>query len=46
MENMNSSVVKASDNDVDRNLSVGSISVQSLVELCFSFLSNCEVNYL
>ena len=42
MDNMNSSVVKAS--DMGPKVSAGSISVQLLLELFFSFLSYSEVN--
>ena len=42
MENINSSVVKAS--NLGPKVPAGSISVQSLIEVAFSFLSNYEVN--
>ena len=42
MENMNSSVVKAS--DFGPKVSAGWISVQLPLEVIFSFLSNWEVN--
>ena len=42
MENMNSSMVKAS--DWGPKVSAGSISVQLLLEVPFSFLSNSEEN--
>ena len=40
MENMNSSVVKASDSDLGRKLSVESISVKLLLSVVFFFHSD------
>ena len=42
MENVNSSVVKAS--DLGPKVFAGSISVQLSLEVIFSFISSCEVN--
>ena len=44
MENMNSSVLKAS--DLCPKVCSGSISVQLSLEVSFSFISNCEANLL